>query len=132
MVQRYVVDASTVLSYILPDEATPAEVLNLAQEYGKGNIQILAPELLKLEVANALRSAVLRKRTTAKKAVEIFKEYTRLEIKYKPIEEINTLQIALKHNLTTYDAAYLALAKAEKAAFITLDIHLRKVFENIN
>lgn len=113
-----VVDASYVLSLLLPDENFSA--LSVPEK-------MFAPNLLDYEIINALKSAVMSKRIDQKLATVLFSEYQNLPIIKKAVDFKRVLIVALKHKLSAYDASYLLLANDLKLKLLTLDKQLQKL-----
>jgi len=88
----------------------------------------VAPSLWRLEVANALQMAVRRKRIdTAFRDVSIADLLTlpiTIDTETAHHAWAATLQLAERHNLTLYDAAYLELAQRRGLPLATLDREL--------
>lgn len=87
------------------------------------------PGLWRLEVANVLEMGVRRKRHSAD-----FRDATLFDLAQLPIQVDAdtdrqawdaTLHLAIRHQLTLYDAAYLELALRRDLALATLDEALR-------
>lgn len=122
--ETFVVDASFVLAYLLPDERAK-KVDVVFERYAKGEIKLISSQLLLFEVLNGLRSAVLQKRLEQKRALILAKAFLDLEIK---VEEENfeaVFKLALKRKVTVYDAGYLWLALKKKVKLLSLDRSLR-------
>lgn len=118
-----VVDASVVLAELLPDETN----LNFSKYFdGLVNLEVImfAPQLLKYEFANSLKSAVLRKRVTPKNSEKILKVFLGLAIKYEEIDYGEALKKSVKYNLSYYDASYLQLAKEKGVKLLSFDKRL--------
>ena len=81
--------------------------------YARGAIKAMAPYLLIYEVVNGVLTATRQKRLNSDKALGIMDNFTKLEVELKEVEPARVLQLALEHNLSAYDAAYLALAESE-------------------
>ncbi len=113
-----VVDASYILSLLLPDEN-----LSVASVPEK----MFAPSLLDYEIISALKSAVMSKRINEKLAVALFSEYQNLPITKKTVDFKQVLAVALKYKLSTYDSSYLVLANDLKLKLLTLDRQLQKI-----
>lgn len=122
---RVVIDASIALSFLLPDERKTKTDL-LFQSFTKKKIKILVPEIFYFEVLNALKSAVSRKRITSQLAQKLIKNFLKLALEKKEVNWLATFQIALKKDISFYDAAYLSLAKKEKIPLLSLDKLLLK------
>ena len=76
------------------------------------------PELAKYEVGNAL----LNKKMNAIKSREALSGFYDISIQFFPQDEkqaFNSMNIALKHNITFYDASFIALAEKLQATLVT-------------
>jgi predicted nucleic acid-binding protein len=117
-----VVDASVVLKWQLDDEDCISQATALRNDfYARGAITAIAPHLLMYEVVNGIATATRQKRVTTDKAIEALSNLLALGIELREIEPMMVLEAALKYNLAAYDAAYLALAEAEKCDLWTGD-----------
>lgn len=125
--RRVAIDASAVLSYIIPDEPTPSNILNVFRKYAKGEISLLAPTLLSYEVGNAIKSAVKQKRLNELTAIDIINDFKQMNIIFFDPNISETITLSLKYNLSFYDATYLCLAQEQKAKLLTLDKKLQNV-----
>jgi predicted nucleic acid-binding protein len=116
------------MAWVFEDEAnSDADVL--AQRLRENDSVVVPAVLWALEVANTLRTAVLKKRITQEKAEERRKAFSELPIVTVPCphglsDSLNTLMRA--HQLTSYDAAYLAVALEQSLPLATNDEPLRK------
>ncbi len=118
-----VVDASTVLAWLLPYEAS-ADVERLLSESRRGGL--CAPAIFALETANGLRTKIRQRRITAEfrdLALDRLDELgVELDAQVWPLGRLRSV-VALsdRHGLTVYDASYLELAVRLDAAVATLD-----------
>ena len=112
-----VVDASYALSWLLPDEERPT----LRPEHK------FAPELLRYEIVNALRSNVVQKRIDRALAEKLLGVFDGWQIQYQPVDMKSTLDLAIGQNLSGYDASYLWLARKLKIKLLTWDKKLEKL-----
>jgi len=117
MTTKVVVDASYVLSWLMPDENNPKTKVG----------QKIAPTLLPYEVLNALKSAVLRGRIREDLAQRLLKEFLVWQIDYQAVDSTKVLEIAVKHKLSGYDASYLYLAEKMKCELLTWDDKLKRL-----
>ena len=86
-----------------------------------------APHLLDLEVAQALRRHCSAGATTLDRAREALEDFQNLPVtRYRHNLLLHRIW-ELRHNATAYDAAYLALAEALGAEFLTRDAALATV-----
>ena len=123
-----VIDASVVLSWLLPDEGLVVAANRLYDRYVLGRIQLVAPTILIYEVINALRMAVLRKRLAWNSAKEVLSYFVELGVQFEKQESDARfiLDLARRFGLSAYDAAYIALGKKLKAVIYTADRRLVK------
>lgn len=122
-----VIDSSTILAYILPDENLPKDLEDLFGLYERNKLDLYAPSLLELEVANALRSSFLTKRVEEDRLLHIFSTFQQLSIHYENPKIEEALKNSLKYKLSIYDSLYLTLAKEKKIPLISLDKHLKSI-----
>ena len=109
-----VVDASVVLKWQLDDEDHIPQATALRGDfYALGAIKVIAPHLLVYEVVNGILTAARRKRLDSDKALEAIHNLMELGVELKEVEPGTVLELALRYNLSAYDAAYLALAESE-------------------
>jgi predicted nucleic acid-binding protein len=118
-----VVDASVVLSWLLPDEKITGKSNKLYEKYVVGEVRLLAPDLLWYEVVNGIRSAVVRKRINKKIGKEAVVKFSELGLEFKDQSGVfgKVLEISLKYDLSIYDASYVALAKEVGSKLFTFD-----------
>lgn len=123
----FVLDSSVALAWVLPDEANPT--LDYLCDRLTDDVA-LVPPVWPLEIGNVLLIAVKRGRLTAKDVSQLVTELRALplEIDAASTERAleDTLALARKHDLTTYDASYLEIAKRRDMPLATLDTKLRK------
>lgn len=123
---RIVIDSSLALAWFFDDERTAAAdaVLTRVAEAGA-----VVPALWRLEVANGLEMAVRRQRVDAAFRDASLADLRALDIETDAETEAQawgtTLQLAVRHRLTLYDAAYLELAVRRQFPLATLDQALR-------
>ena len=117
---RFVLDNSVVVGWFLEDQATPyTDVVSVLLEQD----QAVVPALWELEFANVLRTACRKERLTADEAHQIIEQICALPILIDretpgPAE---LLALALRYNLSSYDAAYLELALRLQIPIATKD-----------
>ena len=83
-----------------------------------------APELVLVETANILRRLERAKRITAAEADAAYNDLMELSIELFSFEPFAERVWELRHNLTSYDAWYVALAEALRVPLATLDERL--------
>jgi predicted nucleic acid-binding protein len=121
-----VVDASVALTWCFEDERTPATIAVLDRVVRDG---AMAPLLWPFEVLNALAAAQRRNRLDSERRLRLagFLRQLPIAIDDDTIEYAWTIsaQLAERHQLTVYDAAYLELAQRMSLPLATLDGDLR-------
>ena len=85
---------------------------------------VAAPFLIDLEVFQVLRRYLLSGEIDAVRAQEATTDFADLPMVRYPHEPLLLRVWELRHNLTAYDAAYVALAEALDAPLITADARL--------
>ncbi|MCZ4306119.1 type II toxin-antitoxin system VapC family toxin [Zoogloeaceae bacterium G21618-S1] len=124
----FVLDNSVVAGWFLEDQATPyTEAIALRLEEDRA----VVPALWQLEFANVLRTACRRKRLTAEKAQQIIEQICELPIDIESAtpRPSELLALALRYDLSSYDAAYLELALRLQIPIATKDGPLRTAAE---
>jgi predicted nucleic acid-binding protein len=131
MGEQIVVDASVGVKWRLDDEVHTQEARALLKDYADGRVDLIAPKLFMVEVANAFAVAVMRQRIEEVDARESFQAV--IEVGFSFLEDSDYLipawEIAAKHSLSIYDALYLALAESIGCDFYTGDDRLYKAVE---
>ena len=125
---EFVLDASATLAMCFPDESTAWSEALLEQVRKAAAIRV--PAHWPIEVANGLWSGIRRKRIDENQAQLLWNAFSLLKIyPESPLsasESAALVQLAFKHGLTVYDAAYLDLAIKRQLPLATLDADLRK------
>ena len=115
-----VVDASLVLDFLrLAGRDNKLSSLFLAQAG-----EIFSPELIALEVAQALRRWAHRRELSQDHSAAFLTVFRDLPIKRQPHRPLLNRVWQLRHSLTAYDAAYVALAEGLDAPLFTRDRRL--------
>lgn len=90
-----------------------------------GEEELAAPHLIDSEVTNALRRLVLRGDLTDDQGGLALEGFIHLTLTRFPADRLRSRLWALRHNLSAYDATYVALAEAIRAsALLTTDARL--------
>ena len=115
-----VVDASAILELLLDTPAAPDIETRLL---GTGE-SLHAPHLLDLEIAQALRRYVSVGELMPRRGEQALSDLADFPIVRYPHDLFLSRIWALRHNVSVYDAAYLALAESLPAPLITCDSRL--------
>lgn len=124
MTQMVVIDSSVVVAIVANEPEGPAAAATLAR-WASGSVAAIVPAHFWLEVSNAL---LIGQRWTGADVLAAMHSVDRLELKTIEIDRVlllSTLDLAERHGLTTYDAAYLAVAESTDGSLMTLDKALR-------
>lgn len=121
--KSFVVDASFVISFLLPDEYN-LKVTDYFHQFQEGTLQFISSPLLSFEVANGLILALRRKRINRSYCLKRLEEFLEYNIKIRKVDCVDACSLAQKYNLTFYDASYLYLAQSQNLPLLTLDKHL--------
>jgi predicted nucleic acid-binding protein len=123
---RYVVDASVATKWYFEEEHST----DAARLLSETAFDLLAPDLIRVEVAAAAWKRVVRAEIEAGKAEEIFGELIAVPLELTPTVDLVSaaLAIALQVRRSVYDSIYLAHAIRSGAPLVTGD---RKLFDAI-
>jgi predicted nucleic acid-binding protein len=115
-----VVDASAILEVLLK---TPVAARVGARLFAAGET-LHAPHLLDLEVAQVLRRYAVSGDLAPERGLEALDDYLAFPLVRYPHDVFLPRIWELRHAVTAYDAAYLALAEALAAPLLTRDAAL--------
>ena len=119
----FVIDCSVCLPWYISDEASRfCDRLGLAIHRS----EVWVPSLWRAELVSAIINAERRKRMTAEQRRAVLRnaEGLPLRIDHEMPAVIELSELAADHNLTSYDAVYLELAKRRRLPLATLDAAL--------
>jgi predicted nucleic acid-binding protein len=111
-----VVDASAITEVLLARSRAAAIRVALSL-----HSELYVPAHFHAEVLSALRRYSLRNELSDLGTAEALAKLSELRALTYPIRELTRAIWELRFNLTTYDAAYLALARRLDAGLVTLD-----------
>lgn len=114
-----VVDTSAVLEALASRTPAPGLLKRLVHD---GDLH--APHLIDTEVLHALRRMTIARAISDERAADArsdFDEFTLLRYSHQPFGD---RVWELRHNLTAYDATFVALAEALEAPLVTCDARL--------
>ena len=111
-----VIDASVLIDFLLGrSEAIEAVDRELS---GREHDPLHAPEVVEPETLNALRNLVRARTVTDRRADEAVDDLGAIRLIRYPHDPLRERIWELRHNLTAYDAAYLALTEALDGAIL--------------
>ena len=115
-----VIDASAVIEILLRSEGSE----RIEQRVLVPGESLHAPHVIDLEVAQVLRRYCSSREMTAKRGEQALRDLEGLPIARYPHDLLFPRIWRLRHNMTAYDAAYVALAEALPAPLLTRDARL--------
>lgn len=121
-----VVDASVVVEVLLRSDVGAA----LEERLFEGDDPLHAPHMLDVEVAHALRRCALHGDIDEHHGRDALADLAAMSIERHGHQPLLERIWQLRHNLTAYDAAYLALAESLSAPLLTRDAGLASVAEH--
>lgn len=128
MKPAFVLDVSACMPWCCEDETTPASEEML--EWAIRGSELYVPSVWGWEILNVVAVTVKRKRITADRARDFLGQLATLNFKIDSppaMTDFPRLQaMAERYELTSYDVAYLDLAKRLSLPLATLDADLRK------
>lgn len=119
MTSLVVCDASAVVAVLLdsgPDGRWATDAL--------AGADLAAPSLLPFEVTNIIRRHDLAGVISSDQAAQAHSDLIDLAVEQWPYELLAPRAWQLRHNLTTYDATYVALAELLEATLVHLDVRI--------
>jgi predicted nucleic acid-binding protein len=126
-VSDFVLDASLALQWFLQDEGDREYALSVLA--GMSDNRAIVPMLWFYEVGNGLLMAYRRKRISLGQIDDFLRRLAALGIEVAhqtPSDLLRLPTLGRLHNLTSYDAAYLAIAIGFHSPIATTDSALRK------
>lgn len=117
-----VVDASVLVSALIDDG--PARARTYLRLDGEDTI--CAPEIIDLEIANAWRRDLQAGRLGEERSRQALEDLAALPLVRMPHQPLIERIWELRHNLTAYDAAYVALAEDLDTILLTADGRLTR------
>ncbi len=118
-----VLDASTLLEFLLNTEAAP----RVAERIFDARETLHVPHLLDLEIAQVLRRYERAGALSAARANNAFADLSDIPVTRYPHDFLLPRIWSLRRNVTAYDGAYLALAELLGATLVTRDAALASI-----
>jgi predicted nucleic acid-binding protein len=115
-----VLDASVAMAWYLP-ESFSTEARRWQRLMLEGEIALVVPSLHYWEVANVLRTYVVRGEIDAGLATEIYALHLEAPLALREPDRAEVLPTALRFASTAYDAVYIALALGSDLSLLTAE-----------
>ncbi len=124
-----VIDASVAAKWLFvePDTGKARAILDSAKI---GELGLLAPEILPVEIANSLWKRTQRGDLDRATALGLFDGFEKIEFKFSAVQELigQALSLAFRQHHPVYDCLYVSLAQRESCDLLTADEKLHRVF----
>jgi predicted nucleic acid-binding protein len=114
-----VVDTSALLEALAAHDPAPGLVKRLADD---GDLH--APHLIDVEMLHALRRMSMRDEISEERAADARSDFADTVLVRYPHNPLSDRIWALRHNLSAYDATFVALAEILGAPLVTCDARL--------
>jgi len=124
----FVIDASIATVWCFRDGAT-SYTESLLQALSSNSHEALVPTLWGYEIRNSVLMGLRRQRIAEDDAVAFLRSLPDLFIRLVELAFDTTFDLASRHGLTFYDAAYLELALREQLPLASLDKELVRAAE---
>lgn len=118
---QLVLDASVAVKWFLDEPDS-----GIARALPLSGFELIAPDTLLGEMANALWNAQRRNRLDAAAARRAVALFAGIKVSLIPAREVlpSAFEVAVTHGRTVYDSLYIALAIREDCQFVTADLRL--------
>jgi predicted nucleic acid-binding protein len=117
-----ILDASAVVDLLVE----PAMLTSVLRARVREASIVYAPHLMDAEVTNALRRKVLQGRLDELTARRAIRRLAAMRLKLWPHRQLLGRALALRHQLSAYDAIYVAMAEVTGATLVTRDARLAR------
>ncbi len=89
--------------------------------------EVVAPDSLPFEIANALTRMVKQQRLAPQQALAAWEAVSAIPVALRSIDLRGALRLSCAHNIYAYDGFMLQCALEESAMLLTLDAGMRRV-----
>jgi predicted nucleic acid-binding protein len=127
---KYVVDASVAVGWEIPGPHS-SHSCRLREDYKKQIHELVAPEAIVWETANALIKAERGKKIKPGMAQACFQDFLTTQPLLHGVRQSihSAISLSLQTNAGLYDCMYLRLAEREKCEFFTADDRLIRILQ---
>jgi predicted nucleic acid-binding protein len=132
LINNVVVDASVVLSWVLPTEDTDQALSLRSYALENPQMELLVPPTFWYEVTNVLWVATRRQRLNNYNALKALESLNDFQFTVWIAEPEHCFKLSIACNLAVYDTAYLDIAIDKQATLWTMDQGLKKAAESLN
>lgn len=93
---------------------------------------LLAPEVLPLEIGNALSAMVKKKTLDAVSCLAAWDMVSSIPVELRTVDMVAALEIAVRHDIYAYDAYFLECAVRHRAPLLTLDKGMLRIARELS
>jgi predicted nucleic acid-binding protein len=124
-----VIDASVAAKWLFL-EAGSAEAEALLEKSERGELELIAPDLLVAEIASVIWQRIRRGDLDIRHGVALFEKFREAQIELWSLSELidGALLLAIRHGHSVYDSLYVALSEQEGCELVTADRKLAAAF----
>jgi len=127
-VKTFILDASVGAKWFLPPAAEPLaqQAQHLLENYTKGQVRLMVPDLFWSELGNVFWKSSLRGRLSKDQAANSITQARQLGLLVLPTIDLvsQAFKIAVTSGRTVYDSIYIAAAVSENTELLTADERL--------
>jgi predicted nucleic acid-binding protein len=116
-----VIDTSAAIAALTATDPAPGLLERLADD---GDLHV--PHLIDVEMLHALRHLTFRGELTDDRAADARTDFADLALTRYPHQPLSARVWELRHNLTAYDATFVALAETLGVPLVTCDAHVTR------
>lgn len=127
-----VVDSSVVAKRLVAEvDSDKARALLL--RWARGDLELLAPELLAIEIGNILWKRAQRKLLPPDRCFDLYNEFEELQIPLWSSEPLigAAMRLAVQRQHPVYDCIYVLLAEETRSELVTADDTMFRTFKPI-
>jgi predicted nucleic acid-binding protein len=117
-----VLDASVVVDLLIKPAVQTSELRARIRRAG----MVYAPHLMDAEVTNTIRRHLLRGWIDQVSARRAIRRLAAMQVRWRPHRPVLGRALALRHQLSAYDAIYVAMAEVTGATLVTRDARLAR------
>ncbi len=117
-----ILDSSVIAKWFFPEDDNK-NALAIKDKFTQNKISLAIPILLYYEINNLLKTAVKSFRIDVNDSIRVYKAFLKLNFIAYSSEILleKTLGSALKYDISSYDASYIALSEYLQVPFVTAD-----------
>ncbi|MBI2443351.1 MAG: type II toxin-antitoxin system VapC family toxin [Candidatus Levybacteria bacterium] len=120
-----ILDSSVIAKWFFPENDSE-KVLKIKESFTNNTVSVVIPVLLYYEINNLLKTAIKMFRINENDAIKVYKAFLKLNFVSYSSELLleKTLETAVRFDISSYDASYVALAEYLQVTFLTADQRL--------